>query len=87
MSDPVEIVDQKGSFRLIRDRESGRHAIVEARDNKVYTVHPREREAEPDTPEGMARLVEPDGWQDPAEARAKFAEITREGEELAKEIW
>lgn len=87
MNDPIEIIDQHGSFRLIRARDSGRHAIVEERDGAAYSLHARDRNGQPDTPDGMARLVEPDGWRDENEARAKFAEITREGDDLAKEIW
>lgn len=87
MTGRIEIVDQHASFRLIRDSESARHAIVEERDGKVYPLHPRDRPGEPDSQEGMVRLVEPDGWQDPAEARARFAEVIREGEDLARKIW
>lgn len=87
MTGKIDIIDTHGSFRLIRDTDSGRHAIIEERDGKVYTLHPRDRSGQPDTQEGMATLVEPDGWLDPAEAQIKFDEVTREGDDLAKEIW
>lgn len=83
----VDIVAEHGSFRLIRDRASGRHAVVEARDGKVYSLSAADRGGEPDTPDGMARLVEPDGWRDEAQARAVFAEVTGSGEHLARTIW
>lgn len=84
---PVDIIDQHETFRLIRDTATGRHAVVEARDGRVYSLHGRDRASQEDTPEGMARLVEPDGWRDPAQARAVFDEAVRGGEDLAKEIW
>ncbi|SOD92136.1 hypothetical protein [Caenispirillum bisanense] len=90
MTDPdpaIAIVDQHASFRLIREAATGRHAVVEARDGKVYSLHGRDRAAEPDTPEGMARLVEPDGWRDETQARAVFDEVVKGGDDLAREIW
>lgn len=88
MSAPtIDIVDQHETFRLIREHATGRHAVIEARAGKVYSLHGRDRHAQPDTEEGMARLVEPDGWRDEAQARAVFDEVVRGGEDLSKEIW
>lgn len=86
-SPAVDIIATHGSFRLIRDRASGRHAVVEARDGKVYSLSADDRGGEPDSPAGMARLVEPDGWRDEAQARAIFAEVADGGDHLAKTIW
>lgn len=87
MSEPIEIVDQHETFRLIRETATGRHAVIEVRNGRAYSLHGRDRHCQAPTAEGMAALVEPDGWRDEAQARAVFEEVVRGGENYAKEIW
>ena len=77
----ISIVAQQGNHLLLQRR--GRLAIVERRDGMIYGVGSEDREAFPDTPEGMASAVGHDGWGDSAAVRAQFEDVTERGEALA----
>lgn len=59
--------------------------MVEARDNKVYSIAPERREG-PDTAEGLAAAIG-DDWTDEPTARRIFVEIAARGDDLARRIW
>jgi hypothetical protein len=78
----IEIVEQHGSFLLIR---SGcRFGVVERRAGRLYPMAPGGREGAPITGEEMARLTaEQDGPRED-EARQLFKELCERGDRLAQ---
>jgi hypothetical protein len=52
---PIEVVEQQGSFLLIR--AGSRFAIVERRAGRIYPMAPGERAGKPMTGEGMAAAM------------------------------
>ena len=81
----VEVVDEHGSFLLIR--AGSRFAVVERRAGRLYPMMPGAREGEPLTPEGMASVMAQEGSLPEEEARNLFAELCERGDRLAQRIW
>ena len=81
-AETVEIIEQQGSFLLIR---VGSHfAVVEKRADRVYPMKPGEREGEPLTPEGLAAGMAEEGWLSEEEARRQFRKLCDRGDRLAR---
>ena len=83
-SETMEIVEQHGSFLLIR--AGPRFAVVERRAGRVYPMKPGEREDEPLTPEGLAAAIAEEGWLSENEARRQFRELCDRGDRLARSL-
>lgn len=81
----ITVVREEESFRLIRDAE-GRHAVVEARGGRVYSLDSRERADAEDTPEGMAGVVGADRWEDEESAVARFESMVRNERRFADKL-
>ena len=77
-----DIVEERGSFLLIR--AGSRFAVVERRAGRVYPMMPGEREGEPITAEGMAKVMAEEGWLAEPEARQLFKELSTRGDRLAR---
>ena len=77
-----DIVEEHGSFLLIR--AGSRFAVVERRDGRVYPMMPGERESEPITAEGIAKVIAEEGWLPEPEARQLFKELSTRGDRLAR---
>jgi len=82
--EPIEIVEQHGSFGLIR--AGSRFAVLERRAGFAYPMKPGEREGEPLTPEGLASAVADEGWLSEEEARRQFRELCDRGDRLARSL-
>jgi hypothetical protein len=67
-AETIEIIEQQGSFLLIR--VGPRFAVVEKRAGRVYPMKPGEREGEPLTPEGLAAAMADEGWLSEVSIRA-----------------
>jgi hypothetical protein len=76
------IVEEHGTLFLIR-AGSG-FAVVERRAGRVYPMMPGEREGEPMTEEGMAKVMAEEGWLSEPEARQLFKELSNQGDRLAR---
>ena len=81
-SKTVEIVEEHGSFLLIR--AGSRFAVVERRADRIYPMMPGEREGEPITSEGMAKVMAEESWLSEPEARQLFKELSTRGDRLAR---
>jgi hypothetical protein len=79
---PIDIVEEHGSFLLIR--AGSRFGVVEKRAGRIYPAMPGEREGEPITTEGMAKVMAEEGWLPEVEARRVFKELSAQGERLAR---
>ena len=77
-----DIVEEHGSFLLIR--AGSRFAVVERRAGRIYPMMPGEREGEPMTTEGMAKVMAEEGWLPEPEARRLFTELSGRGDRLAR---
>jgi hypothetical protein len=77
-----DILQQHGSFLLIR--AGSRFAVVERRAGRIYPMMPGEREGEPITTEGIAKVMAEEGWLSEPEARQLFKELSNRGERLAR---
>jgi hypothetical protein len=78
----LEIVEEHGSFLLIR---AGSHfAVVERRAGQLYPMMAAEREGEPMTAEGMAKVLAEEGLLSEPEARRLFKELSERGDRLAR---
>jgi hypothetical protein len=82
---PVDIVEEHGSFLLIR--AGSRFAVVERRADLVYPMMPGGRQGEPLTPAGMAAAMAEEGSLPEDEARQLFDELCERGDRLAQRIW
>ena len=82
---PIDIVEEHGSFRLIR--AGSRFAVVERRAGLVYPMMPGGRQGEPVTPAGMAAVMAEEGSLPEDEARRLFDELCERGDRLAQRIW
>ena len=80
----VEIVEQHGSFLLIR--AGSRFAVLERRAGRIYPMAPGTREGEPVTPEGLASVMAQEGSLPEDEARRLFAELCERGDRLAQRM-
>jgi hypothetical protein len=80
----IEIVEQHGSFLLIR--AGHRFAVVEKRADHVYPMKPGERESEPLTPGGLATAMAEEDWLSEEEARRQFRELCDRGDRLARSL-
>jgi hypothetical protein len=80
----VKIVDAAETYRLIAD-DRGRYAVIEARCRNVYSLDAHHARHAPDTPEGMAQVVDEDGWCDERHARRCFDEAVN-GERIYSQI-
>ena len=78
----LEIVEEHGSFLLIR--AGSRFAVVERRAGLLYPMMPAEREGEPTTAEGMAKVLAEEGLLSEPEARRLFKELSERGDRLAR---
>ena len=79
----MKVVEEQGSFRLVE--HEGRHAVVEARNGKVYDVEgDGDRTGQPDTPAGIDKVAR---WTDEGEARGLLKDLTAQGNDLARKIW
>jgi hypothetical protein len=67
----ISIIDQRGSFRLIRCASLG-YAVVEARGGGVYSLDGAARRRCEDSETGMAEVVGAEGWCDRRAARRRF---------------
>jgi hypothetical protein len=83
-AETIEIIEQQGSFLLIRG--GPRFAVVEKRAGHVYPMKPGEREGEPLTPEGLAAAMAEEGWLSEEEARRQFRELCDRGNRLARSL-
>jgi len=83
-SKTVEIVEEHGSFLLIR-AVSG-FAVVERRNGRIYPMAPGEREGVPMTAEAVAALLAEQGCLPENEARRLFGELSDRGERLAQSL-
>ena len=77
-----DIVEEHGSFLLIR--AGSRFAVAERRAGRIYPMMPGEREGEPITAEGMAKVMAEEGWLSEPEARRLFKELSTRGDRLAR---
>ena len=77
-----DIVEEHGSFLLIR--AGSRFAVAERRAGRIYPMMPGEREGEPMTAEGMAKVMAEEGWLPEPEARQLFKELSTGGDRLAR---
>ncbi len=77
-----EIVEEHGSLLLIR--AGSRFAVVERRSGRIYPMVPGEREGEPITAEGIAKVIAEEGWLSEPEARQLFNELSTRGDRLAR---
>lgn len=81
----VDIIEQKGSFRLIRC-SIHRYAVIEARGGLVYSMDGHLRRQSADTEAGMMDVVGADGWRDRDVAHARFDQLVKAGVRLAQKI-
>jgi hypothetical protein len=77
-----DIVEEHSSFLLIR--AGSRFAVVERRAGRIYPMMPGEREGEPITSEGMAKVMAEESWLPEPEARRLFKELSTRGDRLAR---
>jgi hypothetical protein len=77
-----DIVEAHGSFLLIR--AGARFAVVEKRAGRFYPMMPGDRESEPMSAEGMAKVMAEEGWLSEQEARQLFKELSTRGDRLAQ---
>jgi hypothetical protein len=77
-----DIVEEHGSFLLIR--AGSRFAVVERRAGRIYPMMPGEREGEPMTAEGMAKVMAQESWLPEPDARRLFKELSARGDRLAR---
>ena len=77
-----DIVEEHGSFLLIR--AGSRFVVAERRAGRIYPIMPGEREGEPMTAEGMAKIMAEEGWLAEPEARQLFKELSTRGDCLAR---
>ena len=77
-----DIIEEHGSFLLIR--AGSRFAVVERRAGRIYPMMPGEREGEPMTAEGMAKVLAEEGSLSEPEARQLFEELSNRGDRLAR---
>jgi hypothetical protein len=77
-----DIVEEHGSLLLIR--AGFRFAVVERRSDRIYPMMPGEREGEPITAEGIAKVIAEEGWLSEPEARQVFKELSTRGDRLAR---
>jgi hypothetical protein len=82
--DKIEIVEEHGSFLLIRT--GSRFAVVERRAGRIYPMMPGEREGEPVTAEGMAAVLAEEGSLPEEEARRLFDRLCDRGDRLARSL-
>ena len=79
----MKVVEEQGSFRLVE--HDGRHAVVEARNGKVYDVEDGgDRNGQPDTPAGIGKVAR---WTDEDGARGLLKDLAARGNDLARKIW
>ena len=83
-SEPAEIVEEHGSFLLIRAGAS--FAVAERRNGHLYSMEPGERDGLPMTPEGIASLIAEQGSLSENEARRRFDELSDRGDRLAQTL-
>lgn len=83
-SSAVAIVEQRGSFLLIR--AGSKFAVVERRNGLIYPMTPGERAGMPMTEEAMAALVAEEGGLPEDEARRLFNELGDRGDRLAQTL-
>lgn len=81
---PIEIVEQQGSFLLIR--AGSRFAVVERRAGRIYPMTPGERAGRPMTAEGIAAAAAEADWSPENEARRLFRELCERGNRLARSL-
>jgi hypothetical protein len=81
----ASVVEQRGTHLLVQ--RDGQFAVVERRDDRVYSVRDSARDGQPDTLEGIAAAATESGWQDETPTRRLFDDLTRRGDDLAKRIW
>ncbi|MBV8506148.1 MAG: hypothetical protein JOZ11_10135 [Alphaproteobacteria bacterium] len=77
-----DIVEEHGSFLLIR--AGSRFAVAERRAGRIYPMMPGEREGEPMTAEGMAKVMAEEGCLTEPEARRLFTQLSTRGDRLAR---
>lgn len=82
----IQVLDHKETYRLITDQH-GHYAVVEARCNRVYSLHGHHRREGPDTEEGMACVVGGDGWSDEKSARCCFDRAVKGELYLKQTLW
>lgn len=80
----IEIVEQRGSFLLIRT--GSRFAVVEQRAGRIYPMKPGARQGEPLTPEGLAAAMAEEGWLSEDEAWRQFRELCDRSDRLARSL-
>ena len=77
-----DIVEEHGSLLLIR--AGSRFVVVERRAGRIYPIMPGERDGEPMTAEGTAKIMAEEGWLAEPEARQLFKELSTRGDRLAR---
>lgn len=80
----IEIVEQHGSFLLIR--AGRRFAVIEKRAEDVYPMKSGEREGEPLTRKGLASAIAQEGWLSEEQARREFRELCDRGDRFARAL-
>ena len=83
-AETIEIIEQHGSFLLIRG--GPRFAVVEKRAGRVYPMKPGERQSEPLTAEGLAAAMAEEGWLSEEEAWRQYRELCDRGDRLARSL-
>ena len=78
----LDIVDEHGTFLLIR--AGSRFAVVERRAGRLYPMIAADREGEPMTAEGMAKVSAEEGLLSEPEARRLFKDLGERGDRLAR---
>jgi len=75
----IEVVEQQGRFRLVRD-ETGRAAVIEVCGGMIHSLEPPRRRSGLDTPAGICAVIGPDGWVDMKTARARLKELAAQAD-------
>ena len=83
-SKSVEIVEEHGSFLLIR-AASG-FAVLERRNGRIYPIAPGGRQGVAMTTEAVSALLAEQGCLPKDEARRLFDELSERGERLAQSL-
>ena len=80
----MKVVEKRGSHLLLQ--EEGRFAVVERRVGRIYGIKDGKRAGYPDTPEGIEPAAGECGWGDETPMRRLFDDLTRRGEDWAKQL-
>ena len=83
-SKTVDIIEQRGSFLLIRGAAG--FAVVERRNGRIYPMTPGEREGVGMTADAVSALLAQKGCLPESKARRLFNELSKRGDRLARTL-